>query len=119
MYCSILVAPSGEVDMAVTVVPSVEALRVRLELPDGVVPLRSNWPGRVRGMRWSAAYVAVPAEGITFRVALPGDRAGRACEGQMLLGRLRPVDAAGRMPRWLDHAGIAWSFRVVDVTPLR
>lgn len=111
---------SGEVGLAVTVVPIVEALQVRLELPEGLVPLRSNWHGQVRGSRWSAAYVAVPAEGITFHLVLPADRAGRACDGQMLLRRLRPVDpASGRVPHWLDRPGIAWDFGVVDVTPLR
>jgi hypothetical protein len=38
----------------------------------------------------------------------------------MLLRRHRPVDpSTGRLPRWLDRPGIAWEFRVVDVTPLR
>lgn len=113
-------AVSDQVGLAVTVVPTVEALQVRLELPEGLVPLRSNWPGQIRGTRWSAAYVAVPAEGITFHLALAADRAGRACEGQILLRRLRPVDpASGGVPPWLDRPGIAWDFTVVDVTPLR
>ncbi len=103
-----------------TVVPAVEGLQARLELPQGRVPLRSNWPGQVRGVNWSAAYVAVPVEGITFDLAFPPDIAGPACDGRLLLRRLRPVDpVSGRAPAWLDRPGIAWGFRVVDVTPLR
>ena len=118
--CAESTGASGEVGMGVTVVPAVEALRVRLELPDGVLPLTSRWPGQVRGAVWSASYVAVPAEGVTFDLTLPADRRGRACEGQMLLRRLRPVDpASGGLPAWLARPGIAWHFQVVDVTPLR
>ncbi len=118
--CVESLAASGDVELAVTVVPAIEGLRVRLELPDGVVPVRSHWPGLVRGARWSAAYVAVPAEGVTFELALSADRVGRACQGQLLLQRLRPRDpASGRRPAWLDLPGIVWDFRVVDVTPLR
>ncbi len=112
--------PSGEPTLAVAVVPAVEALRARLELPAGLAPTRSNWPGRTRGGRWSASYVAVPAEGVTFHLRLPPNRAGRACVGQVLLRRLRPADpASGRAPAWLHRPGIAWEFQVVDVVPLR
>jgi hypothetical protein len=118
--CTESPAASGEIGLAVTVVPTVEGLQARLELPQGRVPLRSNWPGRVHGVNWSAAYVAVPVEGITFDLAFPPDIAGPACDGRLLLRRLRPVDpASGRAPAWLDRPGIAWGFRVVDVTPLR
>ncbi len=118
--CAESPAAPGEVGLAVTVVPAVEGLHVRLELPQGRVPLRSNWPGQVRGSQWSAAYMAVPVEGITFQVTLPADGAGAACAGRLFLGRPRPVDpASGRLPSWLDRPGIAWDFRVVDVTPLR
>ena len=118
--CVESLAASGEVGLAVTVVPIVEGLRTRLELPSGLVPLRSNWPGQVRGGRWTAAYVAVPSEGTTFNLALGADRAGRACEGRVLLRRLRPVDpVTGRVPLWVDRPGVAWDFLVLDVTPLR
>jgi len=118
--CAESLAASGEVALTVTVAPMVEGLRTRLELPSGLVPLRSNWPGQVRGARWTAAYVAVPPEGATFHLALSADRAGRACEGRVLLRRLRPVDPlTGRFPHWLDRPGIAWDFLVMDVAPLR
>jgi hypothetical protein len=118
--CAESPAASGEVGLAVTVVPMVEGLQVRLELPQGRVPLRSNWPGQLRDAHWSAAYVAVPVEGITFHLSLPADGAGPACDGRLLLRRPRPVDpASGRVPSWLNRPGIAWHFRVVDVTPLR
>lgn len=118
--CVETVMPAGEATMAVTVVPAVEALTARLELPEGLTPVHSNWPGRMRGNRWSATYVAIPAEGVTFALQLPPDRAAAGCEGRMLLRRPRPADpASGRVPGWLGRPGIAWNFIVVDVTPLR
>jgi len=118
--CVETASASSEAGLTVTVVPAVEALQARLELPDGVVPLRSNWAGLVRDGRWSAAYVAVPPEGTTFQLALAADRAGRGCEGQLLLRRPRPVDpVSGQVPPWLHRPGVAWDFRVVDVMPLR
>ncbi len=113
-------AAPGEVGLAVTVVPAIEGLQARLELPAGRVPLRSNWPGQVRGGHWSAAYVAVPpkASPSTSR-SRPMARA-RPATAACCCGRPRPVDpASGRLPSWLDRPGIAWDFRVVDVTPLR
>jgi Peptidase family M28 len=118
--CVESLAASGEIGLAVSVMPLEEGLRARLELPEALIPLRSNWPGQVRGARWSATYVAVPTDGTTFTLALPPDRAGRACEGRMLLRRLRPVDpVTGRAPHWLDRPGIAWDYLVMDETPLR
>jgi len=57
---------------------------------------------------------------VTFDLTLPAQRRGRACEGQVLLRRIRPVDpVSGQLPAWIDRPGIAWHFQVVDVTPLR
>jgi len=119
LSCEAHPTASGEVEMAITVVPSAEGLHVRLELPDDIVPIRSNWPGVVRA-RWAAAYVAVPPEGTTFRLVLDAKDADRACQGRVLMLRPRPLDpSTGRVPRWIERAGVAWDFRVLDVAPLR
>ena len=74
-----------------------------------MVPLRSNWAGRVRDGRWSAAYVAVPADGITFQLALAADRAGR---GLGLLGMHERAEALGGEVRLESSPGAGTAIRV-------
>ncbi len=106
------------VELAAHVTPAIDGLSARLEVPGTV--LGSSWPGRTRGGWWSAGFAGVPPEGVTFRVRLPASRAGRACDGRVVLRRPRPVDpATGALPRWLSRPGLAWSYRVVDIVALR
>jgi len=106
------------VELAVNVAPAVDGLSAQLALTGTV--LGSSWPGRTRGGRWTASFAGVPPEGVTFRVRLPASRAGRACDGRVVLRRPRPVDpATGVLPRWLTRPGLAWSYRVVDIIALR
>jgi hypothetical protein len=104
----------------VTVLPSVEGARARLELPPGLVPASATPPGAVRDGRWMATLVGMPLEGVAFRVNLEGTRASTVCEGRVAVGLPRPWGSGGGTPAgWLAHPGVAWRFRVVDILPLR
>jgi hypothetical protein len=90
--------------------------RVRLELPDGLAPIRADPAGVVVGGRWRAALVGDLTAGATFRLTLPAD-AARACGGRLLVQRrVSPgaaLLAAGTQP------AATWHARLVDVLPLR
>jgi hypothetical protein len=106
--------------VVIRVVPLREGATARLELPEGIVPAAAEPPGQTRGGGWRSALAALPPEGGIFRVSLPPAAAGRACQGDVAVHLPGPVDAAtGRAPGWLAHPGVAWTFRVVDVLPLR
>ncbi len=106
----------------VTVVPAVEALQARLELPDGVRAAAQQLARAGRAaVGGRPAYVAVPRRGRDVRPCAAGRRRGP-----------RPATAGcccavpGRSTRHRADCrpgstgpGIAWDFRVVDVTPLR
>ena len=109
-------ADGGQV--TVRVVPLREGVLARLELPEGIEPAAAEPPGHTRGGRWRSALAAVPPEGGVFRVELPP--AAPACQGDVAVRLPEPVDpATGRPPAWLAHPGVAWTYRVVDVLPLR
>lgn len=101
--------------VTVTVVPSMEGARARLELPPGLVPVSATPPGGVRGGRWTAAAVGIAHEGMEFRVRVDPARTAEVCDGRVAVGLPRPAAPDG----WLARPGVAWRFRVVDILPLR
>jgi hypothetical protein len=56
-------------EAAITVVPHVPGVTIRFVLPPNIVPARSNLPGAVRGGRWTATFVAPPADGLSWRAS--------------------------------------------------
>jgi hypothetical protein len=101
--------------VTVTVVPSTEGTRARLELPPGLVPVSATPPGGVRDGRWTAAYVGIGRDGMEFRVRVDPARAGEVCDGRVAVGLPRTAAPDG----WLARPAVAWRFQVVDILPLR
>ena len=98
-------------DVTVTVT-GLEATRLRLELPKGLVPTGSEPPGRVVGDVWSSTLAGVGQSGAAFHLTLTGTP-GQACEGRLYAQRAAPPPTAGgRQP-------VVWQSRLVDVVPLR
>lgn len=56
-------------EAAITVVPHVPGVTIRFILPPNLVPARSNLPGVVRAGRWTATFVAPPADGLSWRAS--------------------------------------------------
>ena len=64
-----LLPVAGGLELSVAVVPREPGLTVSFVLPAGVTPARHNLPGVVRLGSWTATYVAIPADGVSFRAS--------------------------------------------------
>lgn len=127
---TIRVEPAGGGhELVVAVRPHEPALTVAFSLPEGWQPARASLPGRARRGRWTARYVAVPAEGVALRAALDPSRPP-ALEGvRVLVVRAGLPGGAGwqRLPAWLPQAHAVWEevvsawilAPVADAGPLR
>jgi hypothetical protein len=92
-------------------VEALDATRLRLELPPGVVPVQAEPPGVIRSNVWSSAVVGIGSSPATFHLTLDGE-AGRACEGRVYAQRPGPRTGGG-LP------AVVWDSRLVDVFALR
>ena len=92
--------------------PKEPALSVSFVLPAGITPARSNLPGVIRLGRWTATFVAVPAEGIAWQAPLQrGDRrAARAAPARRGSTSGCPGGAGWqRLPGWLPQERMVWT----------
>ena len=118
--------PAGT-EISVTVRPKLEGSLVTFVLPAGLVPTRSNLPGRLRETRWVAAYAAPPEEGVTLRASFsryPTD----AADGMRVAVRLpwRMAQAGeppvtppqAHLPRWIPQERAVWGGGATWVLPL-
>jgi hypothetical protein len=113
------VANGAGATLSISVVPNEPALAVSFVLPSGLAPARSNLPGVMRRGRWTATFVAVPAEGVAWQASF-----SKASEAQTNAVRV-VVTSSGlpgapgwqRLPPWLpqDHAvWNAWFTWILD-----
>ena len=105
---------------ALSVVPREPGLTVTFVLPAGMVPARSSLPGVVRLGRWTATFVAVPAEGIAWRSQLPRRRAERRCRtSRIAVTSARFPGGTGwqGLPAWLPQDTAVWSANATWVLP--
>ena len=99
------------IEMTVTVIPREQGLWLSLVLPPGVTPARASLPGIRRFERWTATYVAPPAEGLTFRASF------RGLAAEVLRGTALAVTTSGlpggegwqRLPAWLPQERAVWT----------
>ena len=104
-------AVAAGAEVSVTAVPRRGGIAVSFVLPAGLTPARSSLPGALRLGRWTATYIAPPADGVAFRAsftAVPPER----------LGELRVVvtdpgfpDGTGwqRLPAWAPQERAVWT----------
>jgi hypothetical protein len=102
--------PAG-VELSLTVVPLERSLDVTFLLPRGITPARSNLPGIMRRGRWTATYVAVPAEGVTLRASFGAATADSLKQTEVLVTSDRFPGGAGwqRLPDWLPQQHAVWT----------
>jgi peptidase M28-like protein len=99
------------IEMTLTVVPREPGLWVSFVLPSAVIPARSNMPGVPRLGRWTATYIAPPAEGVTFRASF------RGVPADVLRTTRVGITASGfpgwtgwqRLPAWLPQERTVWT----------
>jgi hypothetical protein len=98
-------------ELTMSVIPSRAGAAVSFVLPEGVVPARSSLPGATRLGRWTATYLAPPADGVQWRASF---RPGMA---ERLAGVLVAVTESGfpggsgpqRLPGWLPQERAVWT----------
>jgi hypothetical protein len=102
------VAAGTEVMM--TIMPQAPGLTVAFVLPEGVLPARSNFPGTVVRGRWRAAYIAVPAEGVTWRASFKTGFESRLPATQAVVWSTRVPGGSGwqSLPAWLPQEQVVW-----------
>ena len=98
-------------ELTVTVIPRMPGLGISFVLPAGVEPARSNLPGIVRdGGRWTATYLAPPAEGVVFRASFGGSDSSRIRDLRVMATASGPGDGSGwSLPPWLPQEHTAWT----------
>ncbi len=98
-------------ELTVTVIPRMPGLAISFVLPAGLEPARSNLPGIVRdGGRWTATYLAPPAEGVVFRASFGGSDSSRIRDLRVMATASGPGDGSGwSLPAWLPQAHTAWT----------
>jgi len=102
------IAAGTEVTMTIT--PQAPGLSAAFMLPEGVLPSRSNLPGIVVRGRWRAAFIAVPAEGITWRAAFKSGVESRLPSTQAVIWSTRFPGGGGwqSLPAWLPQERVVW-----------
>jgi hypothetical protein len=109
----------GGVELTLTVVPTRRGLAVSFVLPAGVVPSRSSLPGGLRLGRWTAAFIAPPAEGVAWRASFAGIDASRLQDVLVAVTDAGFPDGSGwqRLPLWLPQEHVVWSAAATWVVP--
>ena len=98
-------------ELSVAVIPKRPGLAISFILPAGLEPARASLPGIDRRGRWTATYVAPPAEGIVFRASF-----GKIAPPALHDLRIAATVQGGRdwpAPAWLPQERTAWT---VDAT---
>jgi hypothetical protein len=106
------IAAGTEVTM--TIVPQSPGLTAAFVLPEGVVPSRSNLPGLVVRGQWRAAYIAVPADGVTWRASFKSGLESRLTATQAVILSSRVPGGGGwqSLPAWLPQEHVVWDVSV-------
>jgi hypothetical protein len=106
-------------ELSLTVVPREPGLTMAFVLPDGLAPARSNLPGVRRFGRWTAVYVAVPADGITFEASFRDTAPERLRDTRVAVTMHGFPGGSGwqRLPVWLPQDRAVWAATATWVVP--
>ncbi len=98
------------VEVTATVVPSQPGVTVTFVAPAGQKPARSNLPGIVRNGRWSATYVAPPADGVVWRAYFGTTDPSPFAATRMVVtsGRIPGGTGWQSLPAWLPQERTVW-----------
>lgn len=109
----------GGLELNIAVVAREPGVSVSFVLPAGVIPARSSLPGSLRQGRWTAVYVAPPAEGVAFRASFSGPTADqlRGTGVAVTSARLPGGEGWQSLPTWLPQGRTVWTARATWVLP--
>jgi peptidase M28-like protein len=101
-------------ELTMTIVPQAPGLTAAFVLPEGVAPSRSNLPGTVVRGRWRAVYIAVPADGVTWRASFKTGVESRLPATQAVIWSARVPGGSGwqSLPAWLPQEHAVWDVNV-------
>ena len=113
-------------EVTLTAVPRRRGMAVSFVLPQGVTPARSSLPGALRLGRWTATYIAPPADGILWRASFGTAAAGRLQDIRVVVTESGFPGGSGwqRLPDWIpqDHAvwttSATWVVRADALRPI-
>jgi hypothetical protein len=97
-------------ELTMTIVPQTPGLRAIFVLPEGLQPARTNFPGIVSRGRWRAVYVAVPAEGVTWRASFKRGAETKLPSTLAMIWSSRFPGGGGwqSLPAWLPQEHAVW-----------
>lgn len=106
-------------ELAITVVPARRGIALSFVLPAGVIPARTSLPGALRLGRWTATFIAPPAEGLVWRAAFGTTGAGQLQGVQVVATEASLAEAAAGtgLPQWLPQDRAVWSAAATWVLP--
>jgi peptidase M28-like protein len=101
-------------ELTMTITPHAPGLTAGFVLPEGVQPSRSTLPGTVVRGRWRAAYIGVPAEGVTWRASFKTGLDARLAATQAVVTSNRFPGGSGwqSLPAWLPQEHAVWDVTV-------
>jgi hypothetical protein len=105
--------------LTLSIVPKEPGLTVSFVLPSGVLPARSNLPGRERLGRWTATFVAPPAEGVAWEASFWNASEEQLRETRVAVTSSRLPGGSGwqSLPAWLPQDTAVWSASATWVVP--
>lgn len=110
--------PEGS-QISVSILPKERGLSASFVLPAGVTPARSNFPGIARLGRWTATYVALPAEGLAWEASVRGIQPDQLLQTRIVITSNRLPGGSGwqSLPAWLPQDTAVWSSSASWVIP--
>ncbi len=98
-------------ELTISMIPSRPGGAVSFILPEGLVPARSSLPGALRLGRWTATFLAPPAEGVQWRASF---RPGMSERLQQVLVAVTESGFPGgsgpqRLPAWIPQERAVWT----------
>ena len=101
-------------EVTMTITPQAPGLTAAFVLPEGVVPSRTNFPGAIVRGRWRAAYIGVPADGVTWRASFKSGLESRLAATQAVILSSRFPGGGGwqSLPAWLPQEHVVWDVNV-------
>ncbi len=106
-------------EISITAIPRRPGLAVSFVLPAGLTPARSSLPGATRLGRWTATFIAPPADGIVWRATFAVKDSGRLREIRIAVTDFGFADAPGwqRLPGWLPQDRAVWTANATWIVP--